>query len=413
VVDRPDVIVVGAGLAGLAAAIRLREAGRDVRVLEASDAPGGRMRSDAVDGFTIDRGFQVLNTAYPEVRRLDALHGVPSGAFTSGALVRHGDRLTPVGDPRRMPGAAAGLLRAPLGSAGDRIRLGAFLAGIAAEPADRIRARRDEPFHRTLRRRRIAGGPTAAFLRPFLAGVLLDDRLETSNRFAEFVLRSFVRGTVVVPHGGMGAVPAALAARLGGGSGGGGAGGSAIEYGMRVDAVRPGAVEVDGRTLAAREVIVAADPVTASALLGMTAPRMRAATTIWHAAPEPPVRRPVLALDADGGPITSSVVISAAAASYAPPGRALVATSVLGSAVPDDVVLRRELTRLWGRAVGDWEVVAVSSIPAALPALPGGSPLQRRVRIAPGLLVAGDWRDTPSIQGALVSGRRAADAALG
>lgn len=89
---------------------------------------------------------------------------------------------------------------------------------------------------------------------------------------------------------------------------------------------------------------------------------------------------------------------------------ALIATSMLAP-LPDDV-LRRELRRLWGRSTADWEVVAVSRIPEALPAHPGGSPLQRRVRLAPGLLVAGDWRDTPSTQGTLVSGRRAADAIL-
>ena len=102
---RVDAIVVGAGLAGLAAALRLREAGREVVVLEASDAPGGRMRSDLVDGFTVDRGFQVLNTAYPELRRLDALRGVPTAGFLSGALLRSGDRMLPVGDPRRLPSA--------------------------------------------------------------------------------------------------------------------------------------------------------------------------------------------------------------------------------------------------------------------------------------------------------------------
>src|SRR5919202_2856871 len=94
-----DVLIVGAGCAGLAAAIRLVAAGRTVRVLEASDAPGGRMRSDRVDGFTVDRGFQVLNTAYPELRRLDVLHRLDFQALDRGALLRAGDRLHLVMDP--------------------------------------------------------------------------------------------------------------------------------------------------------------------------------------------------------------------------------------------------------------------------------------------------------------------------
>jgi glycine/D-amino acid oxidase-like deaminating enzyme len=388
-----EVLVVGAGLAGLAAALRLVEAGRSVQVLEASDAPGGRMRSDRVDGFTIDRGFQVLSTAYPELQRI-GLPALDLGRFLRGALLRDEHGLHLVADPREAP---SDLLRARLGGP----RLLAYLAETTLSPASRIRGAHDVELREVLRRR---GADPDPFLRPFLQGVLLERRLTTSSRFAAFVLRTFARGDVGVPAAGMGALPAALAARLPAGT---------IEYGARAVAVRPGEVDVDGgSTRRAEAVVVAADPVAAAGLLGLRTPTMHGVTTVWHAVPAPPTRRPVLALDTTGGPIANSVVMTNAAPGYSPDRRALVATSVLGTEPLPDRVLRTELARLWGVGTVPWQEVAVTRVPEALPALPGGSPLRRPVRLAEGLYVAGDHRDTPSSQGALVSGRRAADAYL-
>jgi hypothetical protein len=397
-----DVLVVGAGLAGLAAAIRIAASGRSVRVLEASDAPGGRMRSDVVDGFTVDRGFQVLNTGYPELRRLGIPDGLDLRPFVRGALLRDGDGLHLVADPRQVPGGAKGLLQAPLGSAVQRTLLAAYLAEVAGLPAARIRAARDLPLREALHRRGISGDPIDRGLRPFLQGVLLERELTTSSRFGAFVLRSFARGDVVVPGDGMGALPVALALRLPVGT---------IEYGAAAAAVRPGEVDVvDAGTRRAEAVVVATDPASAARLTGVRMPVMHGVTTTWHAVAAPPVDRAVLALDTDGGPIANSVVMTNTAPGYSPDDRALVATSVLGTEpVPD---LRERLARLWGVGTALWEEVAVSRIPEALPALPGGSPLRRPVRLQEGLYVAGDHRDTPSIQGALVSGRRAADAYL-
>ena len=399
-----DVLVVGAGLAGLATALRLIGAGRSVRVLEASDAPGGRMRSDVVDGFTVDRGFQVLNTAYPELQRIGIPAGLDLRSFVRGALLRDDAGLHLVADPRQVPSGAAGLLDAPLGTAMQRALLGAYLADVTVAPASRLRGARDVELREALARRGVRGDPVEHFLRPFLQGVLLERELATSSRFAAFVLRTFARGRVVVPAAGMGALPDAIAARLPDGT---------IEYGARVTAVRPGEVDVAGSgTRSADAVVVAADPVTASTLLGLRVPAMHAVTTYWHAVPAPPTRRPVIALDTQGGPVANTVVMTNASPGYSPDHRALIASSVLGAEGLPDALLRSTLARIWGVGTAGWEEVAVTRVPEALPALPGGSPLRKPVRLAEGLYVAGDHRDTPSSQGALVSGRRAADAYL-
>jgi hypothetical protein len=362
------------------------------------------MRSDRIDGFTIDRGFQTLNTAYPELRRLEVLHHLDFAALDHGALLRAGDRLHLVTDVRVAPEGAVGVATAPLGTPAQRAILGAFLAACAYAPTATIRRRPDVPFAEVLKHWRLEGDPTEHFLRPLLAGVLLESQLTSSSHFAVAVLRTFARGTVGVPASGMGALPALLAERLPTGT---------VTYGARAIAVRPGAVDVaDGSTLRAGAVIVAADPVRAAGLLGLPAPRMHSVVTLWHAARTPPIERPCLLLDTEGGVFTNSVVMSNAAPSYALDGWSLIASSSLGTKSPPKGLALATLSRLWGTDARDWELVEVSHVPQALPYLPGGSRSSTPVRLDDGLYVAGDWRATPSSQGALASGRRAAAAVL-
>jgi hypothetical protein len=173
-------------------------------------------------------------------------------------------------------------------------------------------------------------------------------------------------------------------------------------------------VHAGGAEIAARAVVVATDPVTAGTLVPrVVAPTMRALTTLYHVAPTAPARSPTLHLDGTGGPLANTVVLSEAAPGYSPDARALVSSTFLGTAdrLPEPAV-RQELARLYGVPTGDWVHLHTAEIARALPALPAGSPLRREVALGDGLFVAGDHRDTPSQQGALVSGRRAAQAVL-
>ena len=400
-----EVVVVGAGLAGLSAARRLAAAGIDALVLEASDTVGGRVATDVVDGFLLDRGFQVHNTAYPEAARVLDHAALDLRAFTPGALVRVGDRLHRLVDPRRRPLAVPGTALAPIGSPLDKARVALLAARDALLPAERLAAGPETTTYEALRRRGLSDTVIDRFLRPFLTGVFLERELTTSSRFFDLVWRSFARGTVCVPAGGMRQIPALLAAALPAG---------AVHTGVPVHRVGPGRVETAAGTVRAASIVVAADPVTAAELLpALSAPEMRAVTTVYHVTPEPPVREPTLLLDGErSGPVVNSVVLTNAAPSYSPDTRALVSTSVLGLDPPDDPTLRRELERLYGLSTADWEHLATVRVPRALPAAPPPLDLRRPVRLGDGFYVAGDHRDTPSIQGAMVSGRRAAAAVL-
>jgi len=418
--DVADVVIVGAGLAGLACALRLRELGREVLVLEASDGVGGRVRTDEVDGFRLDRGFQVLLTAYPAAQRWFDSADLDLRAFTPGVVVHRQGRSVRLADPFRAPVAAARSLLTPTVTLRDALRLLLWRRTILARPGSRVALRPQVTTGERLAEIGFSEGLIDGFFRPFLAGTFFDPDLTTSSRVTELVFRCFFRGDVAVPSEGMGALGSQLAARLPPGA-------VRLATPVRGLMTHPdGGVEValDAGRMRARDVIVAVDAPALDRLaldgarLGGDVAPGRGTAAVHLEAPSSPTRgRPDLHLGAPGeGPIATLAVMSDVAPGYAPPGRHLVTVSTVGVPAEDDDALVgavREQARGWfGDEVDAWRPLAVQRIPYAQPRQdPDDLPeLTRPVAHAPGVWMCGDHRDTGSIQGALVSGRRTAEA---
>jgi glycine/D-amino acid oxidase-like deaminating enzyme len=409
-VEAGEVVVVGAGLAGLACARRLAASGVAVTVLEAADAVGGRVRTDVVDGFRCDRGFQLLNPAYPEARRVLDLGALRLQPLPAGVVVATGGgrrlltdpRRTP---PRRLPRSVAGAL-ATLRSPREVAAFAAWaLRDVTAHPADLLAAP-DEAWGEALDDRGVTAELRHQVLEPFLAGVIGERDGATSRRFVDLLVRSFAKGRPSVPAEGLQAVPDQLAAGLPAGS---------VRTGVRVAGVGPDRIRTPEGELGARAVVVATDPATAGSLLGLEVPATRGLTTFWHVADEPPTSAPELHLDGDArGPVVNSVVLSASAPGYSPDGRSLVATTVLGDAgdAGTEAAVRAQLRYVYGADTARWSLVRTHALPEALTAMPPPLDVRRPVALGEGLFVAGDHRDSASSQGALVSGRRAADGVL-
>jgi phytoene dehydrogenase-like protein len=414
-----DVVIVGAGVAGLSCARALRAGGADCLVIEAADEVGGRMRTDDVDGFRLDRGFQVLLTAYPAAREWLDFDALRLGEFAPGARVATPDGQARVSDPWREPLRLWETLRAPIGGVGDKLAIGKLRLAATLGDADTIWARgqAENGGVRTSAEEVAARGFSPVmierFLRPWLGGVFLERELRTPAAMLFFVYRMFSQGSAALPAGGMQRIPEQLAAGLGPG---------VVRLATRGARLVDGGVELtDGEIVRARRVVVATDGDEAKRLGDAgEGTAWRSVTCVHWAAPSSPLEgEPVLWLNGTGrGLINNLVVPSDVAADYAPPGQALVSTTVLGDPDQDDLslagILQAELAGHFGEQTRSWSPLAVRRVRRALPDLrkpSGGEGAAREVR--PGLWVCGDHRASASIQGAMASGVAAAKALLG
>ena len=410
--ERVDVAVIGAGLAGLACARALHAAGRDVVVLEASDGIGGRVRTDDVEGFQLDRGFQVLFTAYPEVERQLDLDALSLGRFERGAVVRVGGRFHRLADPFRGAGARAlgtgalDAIRAPIGSLPDKIRMARLRRELLGKPAADLLRGPDQSTASALRERGFSDSMIDRFFRPLFGGIQLDQSLTTSSRMFDVMFRTLASSDAALPAKGMGAIPAQLAAAIPD---------SAMRLGCRVGAVEGTTVWLHGGVhLEASCVVVATDGPEAARLLGLPSVRSKQAACVWYAAPVAPIEGRMIVLDGEAsGPVANLAVVSSVAPTYAPEDECLVAAACPGTSSPGiEVAVRSQMIGWFGPAVERWRHLRTYLIDHAQPDQRPPFHPKQAVRLGEGRYVAGDHRDTASIQGALYSGRRCAEAVL-
>ncbi len=419
------VVIVGAGIAGLAAARTLVDAGCSIELIEASDRVGGRVASDVIRGFTIDRGFQIYLSAYPEGKRfLDRpeadLRALDLKAFMPGALVWNGARSATVAHPLREPLAAiAGVLRGIVPPP-DALRMIPFALRAIRGPADG-----PGPAGTTAFARLTAAGisrPTIdRFFRPFFGGVFFDTSLSTDAGRLDFLLRMFAEGFACVPAKGMGEIPRLMAASVPT---------ARVRLGSRVERVESRAVVLaSGERISADAVVLATGAHDLERLLAPIAPDFPRAEwcgtfSAWFATPDSAALPRWLVLNGSGrGSFNHGAAMSAIAPSYAAQGRGLFVANTTflpkdadtSSDIAADML--RTLREILGRDATDgWELLAAQrirhAIPRQWPQDVARGERARSVALPTGVFLAGDHLEDASINGAMRSGRRAAEAIL-
>ena len=405
------VLIVGGGLAGLACAIRLHEAGARPLVFERSDGVGGRVRTDQLDGFLLDRGFQVFLDAYPEAGDLLDKERLDLRAFRPGALIYRASGIVRMMDVFREPRHLMESAFAPVGSFADKLRVARLRWRVMRLTTDEIARHADMSTESYLRRAGFSPPMIDGFFRSFYGGIFLERDLQTSSRMFEFTFKMFSQGNATLPARGMGEIPRQLASRLSSGT---------IRFGAQATEVRSGSITLEsGEQIQGDAIVVATDATCAAGLVsaeGVAGPIWRAVTCLYFAGACSPLGESIIALNGTGAGVVNNVCVpSDLAPEYAPAGQALVSVSVLGMVDPAGLEARvlAELEAWFGGAVREWRHLRTYRIERALPRqVPGTALTGSGFRLEGGVYVCGDHLWSASIEGAIISGRKTADAIL-
>lgn len=381
-------VVIGAGLAGLSAALTLQEAGAEVSVLDSSDRPGGRVASDRIDGFILDRGFQLINLNYPEIKRWGISEDLDFRIAPRSVRVSAGSSHTILGDPRSSPFSALSGASGSLKSKANFLRYLLSKAQPNESVEEHLLRSGTEDLYRKV-------------LKPFLQGVFLADPSRVSAVVGREVIATFISGRSGVPANGVAALPQVLAKRI-----------TDLRLNTRVEEIRGSVISTSDGEISAAKIILATDLTTAGQLLGANQVTPLLSSTTWyHTTENAPSDSATLVIDSETrGPVVNSLVISNLSQNYAPSGQSLISSTTIAHVSESEV--RRHLALMWGSNTADWRFLAKYEINSALPLFAPGAESVKSARVGENIYCAGDYLSGPSQNGAMLSGRLAAQELL-
>ncbi|MEC4005845.1 NAD(P)/FAD-dependent oxidoreductase [Flavobacterium sp. SUN052] len=407
---KPTITIIGAGISGLTAAVYLHRQGFTVQILEASNRAGGRIKTDLVDGFRMDRGFQVLLTEYPECKALLDYKKLNLKRFLPGATVLYDGGQFEIADPFRRPSATLATLFAPVGSIKDKINTLFLKNKLVKISIPDIFKQNEETTLSQLSKYGFSTTMINRFYKPFFAGIFLENNLSTSNRMFDFVMKMFSEGDAAIPALGMEEIPKQLVALLPD---------NTIKYNVKVTDIEGTSIHTKtGEIYSSDKIIIATEASgLAKNYISLSQTNSHQVTSVYFKATTAPTKKAVVVLNASENKkwVNNITVMSNISNEYAPNGQVLLCVSYNGIPTIDDSVLannmKLELKNWYGNQVESWELLKVYKIHYALPNLNSlNDELQETsFKINEKLFICGDHLLNGSINAAMKSGRLVAD----
>ncbi|MFT5633797.1 MAG: phytoene dehydrogenase-like protein [Rubritalea sp.] len=399
-----EVIIIGAGLSGLACALELIKEGVGVQVLEQDDAPGGRVRTDKVEGFLLDRGFQVYLDAYPNAGQLLDLAALDLQSFEPGAIIFEKGKKYRLMDVFRRPRSLFSSALSPIGNLMDKILVAKLRFSLKFSSIDKIQKREDLATEVYLKKFGFSDGMIDRFFRSFYGGIFLENELRTSSRMFEFTFKMFTEGSASLPARGMEEIPRQLSGRLAAG---------VLQCNTQVSEVIGNEVILASGVRLTFDHLVLAIPSDAAQkllpALALPEVKWRSVTNCYFSAAHSPLNEAIIALSGDPNSLINNVSVpSDLSRDYAPEGQSLVSVSILGLHDEDDFLARviSELRSWFGQEVTTWSHLRTDRIGRALPEQTPST--EQPANAVEGVFLCGDQHSTTSIEGAITSGQETA-----
>lgn len=397
------IAIIGAGIAGLTCAKYLKDKGIEALILEASDAVGGRVRTDIVEGFKLDRGFQVFLTSYPEAQKLLNYKDLRFNELPSGARIRNGDEFFVMPNPLKNLWTAPQAVFSPVGSLFDKMKI--LQLNSDTRNADEPNASKSaETTISFLKNYGYSDAILNQFFKPFMGGVFLEEELQTDSSFFKFLYSMFAKGDVVVPENGMQAIPEQIASQLSP---------DKIRLNTRVEKIDGKIIYLEnGETVEAEKIVIATDAIAAAKLLGNEVKTQFNGTVCLYFKSDKPLElagEPYLIINSNTDELIDHIlVMSDVAPNYAPQGKTLISVNLIGNKEFTETKVQAELTKWFGNGY-DWQHLKTYLIPEALPQFFVDSETENTLKINENLYRCGDYTAYPSLNAAMKTGREVAE----
>ena len=396
------ITIIGAGIAGLTCAKYLKDNGVEALILEASDGVGGRVRTDIVNGFKLDRGFQVLLTSYPEAQKLLNYEDLQLKKLPSGARIRNGNDFFVMPNPLKDIWTAPQALFSPVGSLFDKIKV--LQLNLDTKNAVEPKSKSNETTISFLRNFGYSDAMINRFFIPFFRGVFLEKELETNSSFFKFLYNQFAKGDVVIPEAGMQAIPEQIAGHLSP---------NQIRLSAAVQKIEGKMIYLEnGETIEAEKIVIATDAKTAAKLLGKESQTAFNGTTCLYFESDSALKmsgEPYLIINSNTDELIDHIlVMSDVVPGYAPAGKTLISVSIVGEKQVSEENVQAELVKWFGREMS-WQHLKTYHIPDALPQFFQNSTVENDLKINDFIYRCGDYAAYPSLNAAMKTGREVAE----